>query len=64
MTAMTAMSNRFVLTLSCPERPGIVNAVTGFLVRHGCDITEHQQFDDPDHGRVFLRTGFTSTDAT
>ncbi|WP_460062808.1 formyltetrahydrofolate deformylase [Streptomyces sp. YKOK-I1] len=61
---MTAMSNRFVLTLSCPERSGIVNAVTGFLVRHSCDITEHQQFDDPDHGQVFLRTGFTSIDGT
>ncbi|MGW2889616.1 formyltetrahydrofolate deformylase [Streptomyces griseoruber] len=59
-----AMSTQFVLTLSCPERPGIVNAVTSFLVRHSCDITEHQQFDDPDHGRVFLRTGFTSTDGT
>ncbi|MEV5845447.1 formyltetrahydrofolate deformylase [Streptomyces sp. NPDC051985] len=58
------MSTQFVLTLSCPERPGIVNAVTGFLVRHSCDITEHQQFDDPDHGRVFLRTGFTTADET
>ncbi|GAA3825512.1 formyltetrahydrofolate deformylase [Streptomyces phyllanthi] len=58
------MSTQFVLTLSCPERPGIVNAVTSFLVRHSCDITEHQQFDDPDHGRVFLRTGFRTTDET
>ncbi|WP_416982601.1 formyltetrahydrofolate deformylase [Streptomyces sp. T028] len=58
------MSTQFVLTLSCPERPGIVNAVTSFLVRHSCDITEHQQFDDPDHGQVFLRTGFTGTDGT
>ncbi|MDN3024091.1 formyltetrahydrofolate deformylase [Streptomyces sp. S.PB5] len=56
------MSTQFVLTLSCPERPGIVNAVTSFLVRHSCDITEHQQFDDPDHELVFLRTGFRTTD--
>ncbi|MGW0816499.1 formyltetrahydrofolate deformylase [Streptomyces viridiviolaceus] len=57
------MTREFVLTLSCPERPGILHAVTSFLVRHGCDITEHQQFDDTDHGIVFLRTGFTALDA-
>ncbi|MFE2103324.1 formyltetrahydrofolate deformylase, partial [Streptomyces sp. NPDC059468] len=54
------MKNEFVLTLSCPERPGILHAVTSFLLRHGCDITEHQQFDDADHGIVFLRTGFAA----
>ncbi|MFJ3672837.1 formyltetrahydrofolate deformylase [Streptomyces sp. NPDC090106] len=50
----------FVLTLSCPGRPGILHAVTSFLLGHGCDITEHQQFDDTDQGTVFLRTGFTT----
>jgi formyltetrahydrofolate deformylase len=54
------MTAQFVLTLSCPERPGIVHSVTSFLVQHGCDITEHQQFDDPEHGYLFLRTSFTS----
>ncbi|MEO6020107.1 MAG: formyltetrahydrofolate deformylase [Knoellia sp.] len=52
------MSNRFVLTLSCPDRAGIVHAVTSVLVDAGCDITEHQQFDDSVHGLLFLRTGF------
>ncbi|MEW2302835.1 formyltetrahydrofolate deformylase [Streptomyces sp. NPDC006655] len=56
------MKTEFVLTLSCPERPGILHAVTSFLLGHGCDITEHQQFDDADHGIVFLRTGFTAPD--
>ncbi|MBQ1157646.1 formyltetrahydrofolate deformylase [Streptomyces smyrnaeus] len=56
------MSNHYVLTLTCPERPGIVNAVTAYLVEHGCDITEHQQFDDPEHGVVFLRTSFSAPD--
>jgi formyltetrahydrofolate deformylase len=46
----------FVLTLSCPQRPGIVHAVTAFLFAHGCDIVEHQQFDDPIRGALFLRT--------
>ncbi|MEU9214241.1 formyltetrahydrofolate deformylase [Streptomyces sp. NPDC048415] len=54
------MTHHFVLTLSCPERPGIVHSVTSFLVQHGCDISEHQQFDDQVHGHLFLRTSFTS----
>jgi formyltetrahydrofolate deformylase len=48
----------FTLTLSCGERPGIVRAVTAFLFDHGCDIVEHQQFDDAIRGRLFLRTAF------
>ena len=50
------MPPRFILTLSCPQRPGIVHAVTSFLFGHGCDIVEHQQFDDPLRGALFLRT--------
>ncbi|MHA6616029.1 formyltetrahydrofolate deformylase [Pseudonocardia sp. DLS-67] len=54
------MARTFTLTLSCPQRPGIVHAVSSFLFRQGCDIVEHQQFDDPIGGRVFLRTAFVS----
>src|SRR6478752_10154951 len=54
------MTGSFVLTLSCPEHPGIVHAVTTVLNDHGCDITEHQQFDDPMNGKLFLRTAFTA----
>ncbi|MDX8029071.1 formyltetrahydrofolate deformylase [Lentzea sp. BCCO 10_0856] len=49
----------FTLTLNCPERTGIVHAVTSFLVDHGCDIVEHQQFDDDERNRLFLRTAFS-----
>ena len=52
------MTGPFVLTLSCPEQPGIVHAVTTVLNDNGCDITEHQQFDDPMNGNLFLRTAF------
>ena len=52
------MSHSFTLTLSCAERPGIVRAVTAFLFDHGCDIVEHQQFDDAIRGHLFLRTAF------
>ena len=60
------MSHPFILTLSCKERPGIVHAVSSFLFEHGCDIVEHQQFDDAVRGQLFLRTAFvcdTETDA-
>ena len=50
------MAQTFILTLSCPQRPGIVHAVTAFLFGHGCDIVEHQQFDDAIRGALFLRT--------
>ena len=54
----------FTLTLSCQERPGIVHAVTAFLFEHGCDIVEHQQFDDALRGHLFLRTAFVSAENT
>ncbi len=52
------MSDPYTLTLSCQERPGIVHAVSSFLFEHGCDIVEHQQFDDAVRGQLFLRTAF------
>ncbi|MGW7054176.1 formyltetrahydrofolate deformylase [Streptomyces sp. NPDC054887] len=48
----------FVLTLSCPDRPGLVHAVSGFLVEHGGNILENQQFDDRREGRFFMRVHF------
>ncbi|MEE2522112.1 formyltetrahydrofolate deformylase [Pseudarthrobacter sp. J75] len=50
---------QYVLTLACPERPGIVRAITGFLADRGFDIVEHQQFDDHVSGKLYLRTAFT-----
>jgi formyltetrahydrofolate deformylase len=55
------MPDKFILTASCPQRPGIVHAVTAFLFGQGCDIVEHQQFDDPIRGALFLRTEVVST---
>ena len=52
------MPHPYTLTLSCPERPGIVHAVSRFLFEHACDIVEHQQFDDAARGQLFLRTAF------
>ena len=56
------MSHTFTLTLSCPNRTGIVRAVSGYLFERGCDIGEHRQFDDPVHDRLFMRTQVTAPD--
>jgi formyltetrahydrofolate deformylase len=47
-----------VLTLSCPDRPGIVYAVSKFVVDHDCNIVESQQFDDREEGKFFMRVQF------
>ncbi|WP_413454917.1 formyltetrahydrofolate deformylase [Glutamicibacter sp. FR1] len=49
---------RHVLTLQCPEGMGIVNAVTGFLLKHERTIVELKQFDDMAAGRLYLRVDF------
>ena len=48
----------FVLTIDCPDRPGIVYAVSSFLVQQSCNILESQQFDDRHHVRFFMRVHF------
>ncbi|MCF4123725.1 formyltetrahydrofolate deformylase [Antribacter sp. KLBMP9083] len=49
------MKQHWILTLSCPDRPGIVHAVAGMLAEHGGNITESQQFGDPASGLFFMR---------
>jgi formyltetrahydrofolate deformylase len=55
-------SGDFVVILDCPDRPGIVHAVSGFLVTKGGNIVESQQFGDPLNGRFFMRIDFSMTD--
>ncbi|MFF3909589.1 formyltetrahydrofolate deformylase [Streptomyces sp. NPDC001848] len=52
----------FVLTLSCPDRAGLVHAVTGFLISHSGNILESQQFDDRLQDRFFMRVHFDVSD--
>ncbi|HYG06192.1 MAG TPA: formyltetrahydrofolate deformylase [Stenotrophomonas sp.] len=52
----------YILTLSCPDRTGIVYRVTGLLFELGCNILDAQQFGDEESGRFFLRVHF-DTDA-
>jgi formyltetrahydrofolate deformylase len=48
----------FILTLSCPDKPGIVYAVTSFLVQHSANILASQQYGDGASGRFFMRVQF------
>lgn len=50
--------HEFILTLSCTDGPGLVHAVTGYLVSVGADIRASQQFDDRLTGRFFMRVHF------
>ncbi|RLV47819.1 formyltetrahydrofolate deformylase [Nocardioides mangrovicus] len=54
----------FVLTIVCPDRPGIVHAVAGFLVDHGGNILESQQYDDRVTDRFFMRVDFETSGST
>jgi formyltetrahydrofolate deformylase len=56
-------SESFVLKLSCPNRPGIVAAVSTLLFEAGCNILDAQQFDDVETGRFFMRVIFNAVDA-
>jgi len=49
----------YVLTLRCPNRNGIVAAVSGRIAQHGGDIYEAQQFDDHETGMFFMRVAFS-----
>ncbi|RDJ20344.1 formyltetrahydrofolate deformylase [Bosea caraganae] len=51
-----------ILTLSCPNRPGIVAAVSTLLFEAGCNILDAQQFDDTETGRFFMRVVFNRLD--
>ena len=52
----------YVLTLSCPDVPGIVYAVSSFLVQHHCSIETSQQFGDGESGLFFMRVRFACAD--
>lgn len=58
---MTVSHPTLVLTLSCPDGPGIVHAVTGLIAGYGGNIAQSQQFGDPDTGRFFMRVEIENT---
>ncbi|MCL2471619.1 MAG: formyltetrahydrofolate deformylase [Propionibacteriaceae bacterium] len=52
---MKLVPNHCVITFSCPDRPGIVHAITGVIVGMNGNITELQQYSSPDTGMFFMR---------
>lgn len=67
------MAQPLILTLACPDRPGITARVTGFLFERGCNILDAQQFNDrgPHEGdragdtdRFFMRVVFDPDGST
>ena len=48
----------YILNLSCPDRTGIVHAVSGFLLERGGNIEEAAQYNDRDTGLFFMRVQF------
>jgi formyltetrahydrofolate deformylase len=53
-----ALLPAYILTLTCPDRRGIVHAVSGFLLQQGGNIEEAAQYNDHDTGLFFMRVSF------
>ncbi|MEJ6021540.1 formyltetrahydrofolate deformylase [Ramlibacter sp. PS4R-6] len=58
------MNHAYILTLSCPDRPGIVHAVSGFLLERGGNIEEAAQYNDHGTGLFFMRVQFACDQLT
>jgi formyltetrahydrofolate deformylase len=52
----------FILTLRCPDRPGLVHAVSGFLLDRGGNILDSAQYGAAETGRFFMRVQFSLPD--
>ncbi|KAF3059538.1 Formyltetrahydrofolate deformylase [Daldinia childiae] len=59
-----ASNDDHILTLSCPDKPGIVHAVTGLLANHGLNILDLQQFSDRTSKKFFMRVRFGHAEST
>jgi formyltetrahydrofolate deformylase len=55
----TDLGREYVLTLYCPDKPGIVYAVSSFLVQHSANILASQQYGESPDGRFFMRVHFS-----
>lgn len=59
MNAQSEAAPTARLLIACPDRAGIVAAVSGFLFRHGANIVSSDQYStDPEGGRFFMRMEF------
>ncbi len=58
------MNPVYIITLSCPDRLGLVHAVSGFLLERGGNIEEAAQYNDHDTGLFFMRVQFACAQLT
>ena len=54
----------YILTLSCPDRLGLVHTVSGFLLDMDANIEEAAQYNDHDTGLFFMRVQFACDQLT
>ena len=47
-----------VLLVECPDQRGLVHAISGVLLRHGCNVVGNQEFVEAASGRFYMRTEF------
>ncbi|WP_229662899.1 formyltetrahydrofolate deformylase [Nocardioides phosphati] len=57
---MGAVMDRYVLTLRCPDQPGIIRAFAEGVVQAQGNIVDNKQYSDPDTGTFSMRTEFDS----
>jgi len=57
---MAPVKHPFLLTLSCPDRKGIVAAVANFLAGHDASIVDASQFNDASTDQFYMRVDFLS----
>ena len=55
--AAAPQADEHVLLVDCPDRPGLVHAITGVLFRAGANVTSNHEFVDAETQRFFMRTG-------
>jgi formyltetrahydrofolate deformylase len=53
-----------ILTFTCPDKPGIVYAVTGVLAHYNLTVLDLQQFSDRTSKKFFMRVHFGHVDDT
>ena len=58
------MAHSFILTLSCPDQPGLSMKVMQYVFQRGGNITETQQFNAGDTDTFFMRVLFDVKDSS
>jgi len=51
-----SLAPEHILLVDCPDRPGLVHAITGVLFRAGANVTSNHEFVDAETQRFFMRT--------